>query len=253
MTDAYSAAAIVNSGAEEAAVWLPLLQTLAGGVLAGGVALYVNHLGHKNALKREAERLRNEKQAAEEKIARERYFIGTELVILLEQFAVDCAGVAIDSGRPNEKNEQVAHTTLPSLSYSAVSGDWRVLPAKLMYRIRELPVIQGEADRAIDATDTYPPDNSEFFEIRQYLYTRLGIKAIIQSRRLRQFAGLPNTRLDASPWSAQNVLWQEWKQHRKHLSNKAREMALHQPKFPIANQLRHDDQNDPPISPEEQR
>jgi hypothetical protein len=53
MTDAHSAAAIVKSGAEEAAAWLPLLQTLAGGVLAGGVALYVNHRSHKNALHRE--------------------------------------------------------------------------------------------------------------------------------------------------------------------------------------------------------
>jgi hypothetical protein len=33
-----------------------------------------------------------------------------------------------------------------------------------MYHIRELPVIQGGADRAIAAAEAYPPDYDEFFE-----------------------------------------------------------------------------------------
>lgn len=164
---------------------------------------------------------RREERAAAARRDSERLFIATELVFLLEQFAEACASVATDQGYLNQDRITVPETTVPNLSYDAVTGDWRALSAKLMYRIRELPVIQREADRAIDAAEAYPPDYDEFFEVRQYQYIRLGLKAIIQARRLRQFAGLPNTRLDASPWSAQNVLWKEWRLERTRRSVQA--------------------------------
>lgn len=164
---------------------------------------------------------KREERAAAAKQSSERLFIATELVFLLEQFAEACASVATDQGYLNQDRITVPETTVPNLSYDAVTGDWRALSAKLMYRIRELPVIQREADRAIDAAEAYPPDYDEFFEVRQYQYIRLGLKAIIQARRLRQFAGLPNTRLDASPWSAQNVLWKEWRLERTRRSVQA--------------------------------
>ncbi|MEL0579094.1 hypothetical protein AACK17_11100 [Pectobacterium punjabense] len=190
-----------------------------------------------------------EERAAAAKLASERLFIATELVFLLEQFAEACAGVATDHGFLNQDRITVPETIVPNLSYSAVTGDWRVLPAKLMYRIRELPVIQGEADRAINAAEAYPPGYDEFFEARQYQYTRLGLKAIIQSRRLRQFASLPNTRLDASSWSAQNVLWKEWRQERKRRHAYAVQMAQSLATFRIVNQLR-DDKKKGPLAPE---
>ncbi|CAI1208465.1 TPA: hypothetical protein ACKP7A_004685 [Serratia liquefaciens] len=158
---------------------------------------------------------RREERAVAAKQASERLFIATELVFLIEQFVEGCAGVATDRGDVNSKAITVPIISVPVLDYSAVAGDWRVLPAKLMYRIRELPVIQGEADRTIHSAEHIPPDFDEFFEARQYQYTRLGLKAIIQARRLRQLAGLPHTRLDATAWSAQNVLWKEWRQERK--------------------------------------
>lgn len=164
---------------------------------------------------------KREERAAAAKQSSERLFIATELVFLLEQFAEACASVATDQGYLNQDRITVPETTVPNLSYDAVTGDWRALSAKLMYRIRELPVIHREADRAIDAAEAYPPDYDEFFEVRQYQYIRLGLKAIIQARRLRQFAGLPNTRLDASPWSAQNVLWKEWRLERTRRSVQA--------------------------------
>jgi len=147
---------------------------------------------------------------------------------LLEQFAEACAEVASDEGYENQDGATVPEISVPNLSYSSITGDWRVLPVKLMYRLRELPVIQGEADRIINATDDFFPDHDEFFEARQYQYTRLGLKAIIQSRRLRQFAGLPDTRLDASQWSAQNVLWQEWwlERNRRYTQAVLRSQAL---------------------------
>lgn len=191
-------------------LWVPVLTALAG--ISGALgSQYVSHLLTR----------KREERAATSKLESERLFIATELVFLLEQFAEACAGVATDHGYLNQNRITVPETTVPSLSYAVVTGDWRVLSAKLMYRIRELPVIQIEADRAIDAAEAYPPDYDEFFSVRQYQYIRLGLKAIIQARRLRQFAGLPNTRLDVSSWSAQNVLWKEWRLERTRRSVQA--------------------------------
>ncbi len=204
MADWFIATEGVKVVKDTASLWPQIITAVSSiGAALGGVSL-THHFTRKR-----------EERAAAAKQASERLFIATELVFLLEQFAEACAEVAMDNGYLNHNRITVPDTTVPNLSYSAVTGDWRVLPAKLMYRIRELPVIQGEADRVIAATDAYAPDYDEFFEARQYQYTRLGLKAIIQSRRLRQFAGLPGTRLDASPWSAQNVLWKEWRLERK--------------------------------------
>lgn len=221
MTDAHAAAASVKSVAEGAAAWLPLVQTLAGGVIAGGVALYVNHRSHKNALEREekaaAVRLRNERQAAEEKLARERYFIATELVFMLETFAEGCARVATDDGEDDLHGERKTTTEYPVLAFTGVEGDWRALSELLMFRIREIPVLQDEARRMIAGTGEYdsPPDYKWSFQERQYQYARLGLKAIIQARCLRKSAGLPDTRLDATKWSAQPAMWTVWRRERR--------------------------------------
>lgn len=185
-----------------------LWQQIITGVLSAGAALGGVWLTHYFARRRE-------ERAAAAKLGSERLFIATELVFLLEKFAEGCAAVATDQGYRNQERITIPEIRAPSLDYSAVSGDWRVLPAKLMYRIRELPVMQDEADRTINAAEQLSPDFDEFFEARQYQYTRLGLKAIIQARRLRRLVGLPHTRLDATRRSAQNVLWQEWRQERK--------------------------------------
>ena len=174
---------------------------------------------------------RREERAAAVKLASERLFIATELVFLLEQFAQESAAVATDDGYENQNGRTVPAKKYPVLNISAITGDWRVLPAKLMYRIRELPVMQGEADRTVNEAELIPPDYDEFFEARQYQYTRLGLKALIQARRLRRLVGLPHTRLDATRWSAQNVLWQKWRQERKRRCVQAVLIAQVQPSF----------------------
>ena len=234
MSDWFIATEGVKVVKESASLWPQIITAVSSiGAALGGVGL-THHYTRKR-----------EERAEETRLASERLFIATELVFLLEQFAEACAGVATDHGYLNQDRITVPETTVPSLSYSAVTGDWRVLPAKLMYNIRELPVIQEEADRAIAAAEAYPPDYEGFFEARQYQYTRLGLKAIIQSRRLRQFAGLPDTRLDASPWSAQNVLWKEWRLKRKRRHAHAVLMAQSLATFRIVNQLRDDKRKGP--------
>lgn len=233
MADWFIATEGVKVVKDSASLWPQIITAVSSiGAALGGVSL-THHYTRKR-----------EERAAETRLASERLFIATELVFLLEQFAEACAGVSTDSGYINHELERVPEVTVPKLSYSSVTGDWRVLPAKLMYRVRELTVIQGEADRAINDADAYPPDYDEFFEARQYQYTRLGLKAIFQARRLRRFAGLPDTRLDASPWSSQNVLWKEWRQERKRRHAQSVMMAQSLASFRILDKMRSDSKKD---------
>ncbi|MGP3159351.1 hypothetical protein ACTVR5_11820 [Serratia marcescens] len=174
-------------------------------VSSAGAALFGVYLAHYFARRRE-------KRAAAVKLASERLFIATELVLLLEQFA-EGAHVATDQGEPDQQGEYSPAVKPPELTVLDVSGDWRALPPLIMYRIRELPILQSEARRDIAAASehSWAPYHKEGFQERQYQYVRLGLKALILSRRLRKLAGLPDTRLDATEWSAQPVLWKAWR------------------------------------------
>lgn len=183
---------------------------------------------------------RREERAIAAKRDSERLFIATELVFLLEQFAEGCARVATDVGHTDAQGYTRSNETKPDIDLSVVTGDWRVLPAGLMYAIREIPVLQKGADRLISATEEHddPPDYSKTLRERHYQYARLGLRAVIQARRLRKDANLPDTRLVATKWSAQPVLWKVWRQERKwraqwSILNK-RQLAT----FHIVNQMR---------------
>lgn len=183
---------------------------------------------------------RREENAKAAKREEERLYLATELVFLLEQFAEGCARVATDIGHTDAQGYTRSNETKPDIDLTAVTGDWRVLPARLMYAIREIPVLQKGADRLISATEEHddPPDDSKTQRERHYQYARLGIRAVIQARRLRKNANLPKTRLDATEWSAQPVLWKVWRQQRKwraqwSILNK-RQLAT----FHIVNQMR---------------
>lgn len=201
--------------------WLPVISTLSGGVLAFCAALVVNKINHKYALERETlaakERQRQEQLLAEDKRQKELLFIATELAFLLEEFADKCALVAADNGKLNQEGITVATEYPPDLVLTQVTGDWRVLPVKLMYRIRELPVLKNEAGRYVSSAyeNDWPPDYSHAFWERQYQYSRLGLKTVFAAIRLRKIAGLPPTRLDITEWSALPVLWRLWKQERQ--------------------------------------
>ena len=202
-------------------VWVPVISILAGSVLTGTIQYFMNRQNHFFALKREekaaADRLRNEKQAEENKLQRELIFIAAELVFLLEQYAEGCARVAADHGDDNPQSEREPTVNYPLLNLTDVSGDWRVLSRLLMYRIRELPVLQNEAQRTIAGVGEYdyPPYYSYYFRERQYQFSRLGMKAVILAMRLRKAVGLPESRLQDTEWSAYNVLWKVWRQERK--------------------------------------
>ena len=170
------------------------------GAALGGVAL--THYYTRN----------REERAAEAKQASERLFIATELVFLLERFAQRCVGSAQESDGP-EKYDQDGYVRIehpiPEIDYTSVTGDWRALPSDLMYRLSELPVLRQEAASSINATfyENTPFDGTAGISELNQQASRLGLKAIRLSRRLRDLCEMPEDRLSEQPWSAWRILW----------------------------------------------
>ncbi|UCQ13141.1 hypothetical protein [Edwardsiella tarda] len=190
-----------------------LIGLVSAGAALGGVLLTQHRIDKR------------ERAAAAKKADEERLFISTELVFVLERFVEDCAKIVIDDGEENADGEYYPTTSTPSgLKLGEISGNWRVLSSRLMYRIHELPVLLNEAERRIVYTTdiSTPPRHTEFFQERQYQYARLGIKALFLSIRLRRLVGLPPTRLNATKWSVQTTLWRVWRRERKRRAKDAR-------------------------------
>ncbi|MGK6372752.1 hypothetical protein ACQ89X_00070 [Klebsiella pneumoniae] len=118
--------------ADGISVWVPVISTLSGGILTGSIALLVSRLNHRYAGEREAlaaaERHRHELKIAQELLDKERLFIATELIFLLEQFAEGCARMATDCGEPDPQGVYTPTENLPELIIKNISGDWRALP-----------------------------------------------------------------------------------------------------------------------------
>ncbi len=186
-------------------VWVPVISAGAG--IAG--ALGSQLLSHIFITRRE-------KRASEEKLNRERYFIATELVFILERFSEGCVPVASDAGKPDEQQGGwYAETDFPSFDFTEVSGDWRSLPQRLIYQLRELFIQQEEAKRIIQSAFEFddPLEPTEGFFTRQYQATRLGLRALILATRLRKVCGMPNAQLLRGPSSAGDLLWLLWRKH----------------------------------------
>lgn len=202
-------------------VLVPVITALAG---IGG-ALGSQYISHRFTRRREQE-------AAEAKREPERLFIATELIIVLEQFAEGCALVAVDEGEDDEQGCRRTSEQSPDISLSEIQGDWRVLPGRLMFRVRELPILLIEAKRFIGSVNEHddPPDYDRSFAERQYQYTRLGLKALFMALRLRKLVGLPGTRLDTMSWSVNSVLWQVWRAERQRRTQFLRQLveAMHE-------------------------
>ncbi|WP_179381821.1 hypothetical protein, partial [Enterobacter hormaechei] len=168
-----------------------------------------------------------EKEAAATKRESELYFISTQLVFRLERFAQGCAEVVNDEGFEDDKGYTRTGISAEPFSTEDIDGDWRVLPSRILYRIRELSVLIPEASRYISIVSDYdnPPDWQMTFKERRYQYSRLGLRAMILARRLRRLNAMPSSHLDNnSPWSVQNVLWAEWRKQRKSRARQAREV-----------------------------
>ncbi|ELC6355182.1 hypothetical protein Q8V91_004493 [Enterobacter hormaechei] len=210
MADWFIATEGVKVVKDSASLWPQILTAVAA---FGGV-----WYGQRLITQREA------KVAAAKREA-ELYFISTELVFRLERFAQECAEVVQDEGEVDDKGYTRSTVKAEAFSPEDIAGDWRVLPARILYRIRELTVLIPEANRYISVVQEFdsPPDWQCTFQERRYQYSRLGMKAVLLSKRLRQLNHMPSSRLDASKWSAQSVLWEQWRRGRKRRAKQARQ------------------------------
>lgn len=113
--------------------------SVAAGLITAGAAIAGVMLTHRFTLRRE-------KLATENKQRRERYFIATELVFLLEQFAQQCVLSATETRDYDDGGRIVFEHYLPEIDYAGITGDWRSLPHALMYRISKLPVLRKKGE-----------------------------------------------------------------------------------------------------------
>ncbi|MDU4749187.1 MAG: hypothetical protein E6X99_23725 [Pantoea sp.] len=206
---------------------------VATGLITAGAAIAGILLTHHFTLRRE-------RLAAEDKLQKEKHFIATELIFMLEQFAERCAQVAVDTG-VNEHQHRVFSIASPQFNIENVSGDWRALPPLLMYRIRQLPVLQSEAEDTIAYIKARDPAFQKFntFQERYYQYARLGLKAAILAIKLRACANLPASRIRENAWSPFRILRTVWKQERKRKSQKFRDRQRDLVVLAIKNDVRN--------------
>ncbi|MGX9279357.1 hypothetical protein ACWXWL_16780 [Pantoea ananatis] len=174
MADILATAAGLNTAAG-ISVWIPVITALAG---IGG-ALSSQWLSHHFATGRE-------RRVSEEKLARERHFIATELVFLLERYSV--AWMSLGSLRVHELSEM---DKIPSLDLSQVKGDWRSLSSYLIFRIRAF-----ETNMAVLSSRIQAGKFNDYLPVAQpltYDCLKTGIHAFILAAKIRREAGLPDS------------------------------------------------------------
>jgi len=167
----------------------PALIGLVGVVVGAGLTFLREHIAEGRKAKKDAALL-----AA---------VIGGEL----DNFISACADVAQDdgdvdpaSGFTNERTE------VPSFDPSKFAVEWRSIDEKIMFDIHDLPYQIGFSNDAISATGEQDsaPDYSEWFEERQYQYSRLGLHCVDIVARLRAAANL-RPRPKSFEWKPEQV------------------------------------------------
>ncbi|WP_313052623.1 hypothetical protein [Pantoea piersonii] len=148
---------------------------------------------------------RRERLTAEEKRQEDRLFICIELITVLEDFTLHCADASHDKGKrvpepPLLNLLLVPAMPEPVLDFSVVKGEWKVLPAALMYKLRELPVNVRQTARMLEHLYALnDPYHIRFFNYRRLHYARAGLRAIWLSARLRRLCKLPASKLVKFP------------------------------------------------------
>ncbi|HCD2000946.1 hypothetical protein VNX24_23915 [Citrobacter farmeri] len=191
MADWFIATEGVKVVKDSASLWPQIITSVSSIAAAVGAVFLTHHF----TLKRE-ERMAASKQESE------RLYISTELVFLLERFAQKCLPAAQDKGEQDDDARFKANFHIPELSYASVSGDWRSLPPELLYQIQQLEVLREEGVSAVNSEfiASSPYDDDGIVELNNQA-SRLGIRAIRLSRRLRRLCSMPADRLEDRKWS----------------------------------------------------
>ncbi|ATF95381.1 Uncharacterised protein [Cedecea neteri] len=202
-------------------------------------ALSVVCLTHVLARHREKwaiqEKIHLEQKKTDREQAEELCFIGSQLIFMLESFAVSCADVAIDKGKKEESDDRRAQvviipgTEIPEISLTRVEGNWRVLRAWDMFRIMALPGMLLDArTHIVNRSEhlSWGADSAELLRIRAYYSTLLGLRASSLARQLRKQCGFPPSSLSEGRHSATLVLLKERKRQVKQGLSERTEPAM---------------------------
>lgn len=199
--------------------WTQVIVLLISVTSSAYLALRSIRQNHQLTLEREAQAHKRQKElqqhTAEEQLRRERHFICTELIFILEGFAVECADVVIEKGTPKEKSVSgrqeilIPCREIPQISFVNVTGDWRVLNEWDMFRTMEIPVMLKDAHvRILNCTHNllYGMDSQAIFQIRGESVAPSGLRAASVARKLRRQCGFPTSPLSEGDFSATRTL-----------------------------------------------
>ncbi|KJX20721.1 hypothetical protein SG82_17550 [Enterobacter hormaechei subsp. xiangfangensis] len=211
MADWFIATEGVKVVKDSASLW-PQIITSVSSIAAAVGAVFLTHQFTR----------RREERAAEAKLASERFFIGTELICLLEHFADQCSDVVCET-EPGKENWTVKD--LPLLSLEGIEGDWRSLPAEMLFRLRNLPALNREARYVIEGALRYGAPY-EVTECARYQYACLGLKVLLMAWRLRRICDLPPPRegelcrrIGSILWRNRRALWRRHVQRQRQILN----------------------------------
>ena len=175
MADWFIATEGVKVVKDSASLWPQIITAVSSaGAALGGVCLT-----HRFTRRRE-------ERAAADKAAAERRYIATELVFLLERYAV--ALVALEYFLIHELHEK---NKTPVLNLSVVNSDWRTLPAHLIFRLRLLETYQ--ADLLLRIERKIVNENPIVSVPLSIDCLKMGIFAFILAAKLRREVGLPDS------------------------------------------------------------
>ena len=116
----------------------------------------------------------------------------------LERYVAHCADIVEDDGlyrgQADENGYSSPQISTPTFDPTLFKGEWRALPAELMYEILDFPYELEVANRTVESAfdNAVPPDFDFGFDERQIQFANLGLAASILAEKLRNHVGLPS-------------------------------------------------------------
>jgi hypothetical protein len=143
-------------------------------------------------------------------------YLAIRVVCIFESFIEGCSSVVNDDGLchglPDSDGYSVPQVPLPHLEFDIKDANWKSLPSNLMFDVLNFPSMISDANNFIDSVFEHvaiPPDLSEGFEERQFQYSKLGLKAVDLSIRIRDTYNLPCRETKTSGYDAVDFMRSE--------------------------------------------
>lgn len=112
----------------------------------------------------------------------------------LERFANQCYAVATDHGYEDQEGYSRTNVNQPDFEPFEIDVNWKVLPARLMYQILELPNELHFARECIESVGINAdslPDYPLTFAERRYHYSKIAYNAFHYVNELRVLGDIP--------------------------------------------------------------